>query len=240
MQLAQKSEILPHWPGSCGLQVAGAQIFADPSGAMFFPAYDLLAVADLHLEKGSAYAARGVFLPPYDTAATLVRLAAAIARFAPRLVVALGDSFHDGRAAARMEAGDTARLRAMQAGRDWIWIAGNHDPVAPENLGGEAHSEWRAGPITFRHEPQPGVACGEIAGHLHPVARVATRNGALRRRCFAGDGERLVLPAFGAFAGGLNVRDAAFDGLFGRALGVHVLGRERVFAVRAGNCVREG
>ena len=239
-QLARKYATSPDWPGTCALSVAGAELVADPSGVLFYPAQNLLVVADLHLEKGSAFAARGVFLPPYDTAATLARLAAASARYAPRAIVALGDSFHDGRGAGRMAGADVASLKALQAGRDWIWIAGNHDPAPPENLGGEAHPLFRAGPLTFRHEPQSGPVRGEIAGHLHPVARVVTRSGVLRRRCFAGDGERCILPAFGAFAGGLNIRDPAFDGLFSRDLAVHVLGRDRVFAVRAGNCSGEG
>lgn len=239
MQLARKDQPSPDWPGACAFSVAGAGLVADPSGVLFYPAQNLLVVADLHLEKGSAFAARGVFLPPYDTAATLARLAAAIARYAPRAIVALGDSFHDGRGPGRMAGADLASLKAMQAGRDWIWIAGNHDPAPPENLGGEAHPQFRAGPLTFRHEPQSGPAPGEIAGHLHPVARVVTRSGALRRRCFAGDGERMIMPAFGAFAGGLNIRDRAFNGMFTRDPCVHVLGRERVFVVRMGNCAGE-
>jgi metallophosphoesterase superfamily enzyme len=78
------------------LAVAGATLVADCAGALYWPDESLLVVADLHLEKGSAFAARGVLLPPYDTAATLARLAMLIERYAPRLVIALGDSFHDG------------------------------------------------------------------------------------------------------------------------------------------------
>ncbi|MDB5641555.1 MAG: phosphoesterase [Hyphomicrobiales bacterium] len=217
--------------------IAGVGFTADASGALYLEAESLIVVADLHLEKGSSYARRRVLLPPYDTAATLAHLTRVIARYNPRRVVALGDSFHDRDAAARMGNEDRASLRALQAGRDWIWIAGNHDPLPPASLLGEAHDEIRVGPITFRHEPRAGDARGEIAGHLHPVARVVTTRGSLRRRCFASDGARCVMPAFGAYAGGLNLRDIAFAPLFpGRAPHAHVLGRDRVYAIGHEQC----
>lgn len=219
------------------IHVAGASFAADASGALFLESESLLVVADLHLEKGSSYARRRVLLPPYDTAATLAHLTRVIARYKPRRVIALGDSFHDREAADRMGEQDRASLRALQAGRDWIWIAGNHDPLPPASLLGEAHDEIRVGPLVFRHEPRAGEEHGEMAGHLHPVARVVTTRGSLRRRCFASDGLRCVMPAFGAYAGGLNLRDAAFMPLFPkRAPRAHVLGRDRVYAVAHEHC----
>jgi DNA ligase-associated metallophosphoesterase len=212
--------------------VAGIPVLADLAGALILEAESLLVVADLHLEKGSAYAARGVFLPPWDTAATLARLAELIARWRPRTVVALGDSFHDLRAGERMGADDLACLRAMQTRRDWIWVAGNHDPRPPDFVGGEWAPKVAIGGLILRHEPQLGACRGEIAGHLHPLARVVSRSGSVRRRCFVSDGERCVMPALGAFAGGLNVRDAAFELLFGpRRRTAHVLGRTGVYAI---------
>ncbi len=219
------------------IAIAGESFTADASGALYLESESLIVVADLHLEKGSSYARRRVLLPPYDTAATLAHLARVIARYNPRRVIALGDSFHDREAAERMGEADRASLRALQTGRDWIWIAGNHDPAPPSSLQGEAHDEIRVGPITFRHEPRAGDAPGEIAGHLHPVARVVTTRGSLRRRCFASDGARCVMPAFGAYAGGLNLRDAAFARLFlNRAPQAHVLGRDRVYAIAHEQC----
>ena len=220
------------------LVVAGAALLADPAGALYWPDEQLLVVADLHLEKGSAFARRGVLLPPYDTAATLARLARLIERYAPRVLIALGDSFHDGNGPSRMSAADRAALEAFQHGRDWIWIAGNHDPDLPDGLGGRFADVLAFGPLTFRHEPSVNAANGEIAGHLHPVARVARRGRAVSRRCFAGDGRRLVMPAFGAYAGGLNVRDRAIFSLFGSlAFTAHMLGAQRLFAVAAERCL---
>src|SRR6476661_1582921 len=155
------------------LNVAGVNLLADLSGALFWEEQSLLVVSDLHLEKGSSFAARGVLLPPYDTVATLGRLAAVIARHDPRMVIALGDSFHDRDAHERLSSPDRDTISAMQAGRDWIWIAGNHDPALPSDLGGLVASEVCIGEIAFRHEPTG--AYGEIAGHLHPKARVAAR-----------------------------------------------------------------
>src|SRR5262245_9487624 len=135
--LREAPEHDPRRPWSASvIRLAGAQILADPSGALYWPHESALVVADLHLEKGSGLAARGTLLPPYDTAATLARLSGIVARYAPRLVVALGDSFHDGGGPARMAASDGAALAALQRGRDWLWIAGNHDPEPTRTMGG--------------------------------------------------------------------------------------------------------
>ena len=210
----------------------------DCDGALYWPEERVLVIADLHLEKGSSFAARGVLLPPYDTAATLERIAALIARFAPHAVIALGDSFHDRKGPARIAAGDRAALAGLQRGRDWIWIAGNHDPDPAEGVGGSFGGALAIGALVFRHEPTG--AKGEIAGHLHPVARVAGRGRTVSRRCFASDGARLVMPAFGAFTGGLNVRHRAFADVFGTlAFTAHLLGEGRLYAIAAARCAAD-
>ena len=220
------------------LRLASRAFVADPSGALFCPQERLLVVADLHLEKGSSYAARRVFLPPYDTSATLARLAAVVARLNPRRVVALGDSFHDGGGAARLMPHDVLALRAIQAGRDWLWVAGNHDP-APPPLDGDHAASLRLGGVTLVHEPSAATA-GEIAGHLHPVAIVGGAGAAVRRRCFVADATRCVMPAFGAYAGGLNVLDRAVVGLFAAGQTyAHVLGRAAVYSVAPRQCLAE-
>jgi uncharacterized protein len=217
------------------LNIAGVDLVADLSGALFWEEQNLLVVSDLHLEKGSSFAARGVLLPPYDTIATLGRLAAVIARYDPRVVIALGDSFHDRAAHDRLSAPDRDAIAALQLRRDWIWISGNHDPALPSDLGGVVASEVAVGSIAFRHEPTG--APGEIAGHLHPKARVSARGRSMERRCFACDGERAVMPAFGAYTGGLNIRDAAFSKIFQTpGFMAHVLGDNRLHMIAASRC----
>ena len=217
------------------VSIADVTFVADISGALFWKEQRLLIVSDLHLEKGSSYAMRGVLLPPYDTLATLSRLTAVIARHDPRMVIALGDSFHDRDAHERLSTSNREMLAAMQVRRDWIWISGNHDPALPPDLGGTVANEVAIGSIVFRHEPTGAV--GEIAGHLHPKARVATRGRSMERRCFASDGERAVMPAFGAYTGGLSIRDVAFSKIFGApGFMAHVLGDNRVHAIAASRC----
>ena len=220
------------------LTLVGVTLIADTSGALFWPEEKMLIVADLHLEKGSAFAARGVLLPPYDTASTLARLTYLVGRFAPQIVMALGDSFHDGGGPGRMADTDRGSLKALQRGRDWLWIAGNHDPDPADGVGGRFADVLAIGPLTFRHEPSSGSCEGEIAGHLHPLARVARRGRAVSRRCFASDSRRLVMPAFGAYTGGLNVRDRAIAALFGTlAFTAHMLGERRLYAITAERCL---
>lgn len=213
------------------LLVAGARVRALTCGGLWWPEQSVLVVSDLHLEKASSYAARGQMLPPYDTRATLARVERQMAALSPRMVISLGDSFHDKRARPRMAADDVARLRQMTERCDWVWVEGNHDPAPPEDLGGRATFELKIGPLTFRHIPTVGDAPGEVAGHLHPCAKVVGRGGrAVRARCFATNGDRLVMPAYGALTGGLNVLDEAFEPVFpgGRVL-VGVIGRDNVY-----------
>jgi hypothetical protein len=222
------------------LSLAGVTLIADPAGALYWPEEKLLVVADLHLEKGSSFAARGVLLPPYDTAATLARLSRLIERYVPRMVIALGDSFHDGGGPARMDEISRVALKALQRGRDWVWIAGNHDPDPAKNIGGRFADVLALGALTFRHEPAPERGEGEIAGHLHPMACVARRGRAVKRRCFACDGRRAVLPAFGAYTGGLNVRDRSIVSVFGTlSFTAHLLGTGRLYAVPAVRCLAD-
>jgi DNA ligase-associated metallophosphoesterase len=231
---------LPQPGGGEEITVASVTLVADCAGAIYWPDEKLLVVADLHLEKGSSFAARGVLLPPYDTATTLARLARLIERYSPSLVIALGDSFHDGGGPARMDDISRVSLKALQRGRDWVWIAGNHDPDPADNIGGRFADALAFGALTFRHEPSAKMCDGEIAGHLHPLARVAQRGRAVSRRCFAGNGRRLVMPAFGAYAGGLNVRDRAIVALFGAlSFTAHMLGERRLYAVPAARCLSD-
>jgi DNA ligase-associated metallophosphoesterase len=231
---------LPPAGGGEEIALAGITLVADCAGALYWPDEKALVVADLHLEKGSAFAARGILLPPYDTASTLARLAGLIERYAPRIVVALGDSFHDGDGPARMTDISRAALKMLQHGCDWVWIAGNHDPDPAKGIGGRFAETLALGPLTFRHQPLPQPCHGEIAGHLHPLARVAGRGRAVRRPCFASDGRRLVMPAFGAYTGGLNVRDRAIVSLFGAlSFTAHMLGERRIYAVAAAKCLAD-
>ena len=226
-------------PGDA-IRLLGEELVALPCGAAFWPAERTLIVADLHFEKGSSFARRGALVPPYDTAATLRRLAATIAATHPNRVISLGDAFHDGFGPERMSDDDRAALGALQAGREWIWIAGNHDAEAVGDVGGVRVEEVAIGALTFRHEPRRG-AKGEIAGHLHPAARVRVAAGSVRRHCFVGDGSRLILPAYGAYAGGLDIASRAFAGLFETpTLTVHLIGEGRVHRFPVGSIVGIG
>ena len=218
------------------IAVAGEAAALDLTGAMYLAGHDALVVADLHFEKGSSFARRGSLLPPYDTRETMAALALAIERYAPRTVIALGDSFHDLDGPDRLLDNDRAALSRLQAGRAWIWITGNHDRALPPSVGGEVVEELALGSLVLRHEPAAPNAPGagpvrELAGHLHPVGKVVMRGRAVRRRCFVADGERCLLPALGAYAGGLNACDPAIRSLFPKGFTAHLIGEGRIFAI---------
>lgn len=212
------------------LHVRGELLTALPEGGLWWGAKRTLIVSDLHLEKGSSFAARGQMLPPYDTSATLSIVEGLVQTLSPDRVISLGDSFHDRRAELRMDDADATRIRSLTTKTDWVWVEGNHDPDPPEHLGGRPSKVLRMGDIVFRHEPTG--ESGEIAGHLHPCAKVLSKVRALRRRCFVSDGERLIMPALGAFTGGLNILDEAYKPCFPEGgMMVFAMSREAVIPI---------
>lgn len=218
--------------GGCRLDVNGTTVVARLSGALWIEAERTLAAGDLHFEKGSAYGARaGQLLPPYDTMATLDRLEAEVAALKPERIVLMGDTFHDRWAEDRLTAAVVSRLAALGEGRSIVWLAGNHDPEPPRGLPGDVAEDLAVEGLVLIHEPHPEPVAGEVAGHLHPVATVAGYGVRVRRRCFLTDGRRMILPAFGAYAGGLNVTDRAFAGLFETPPTALILGEETVHAI---------
>lgn len=210
----------------------GRQHFvARVSGALWWPAERLLAFADLHFEKGSSYARHGMMLPPYDTRATLLEMTAEIDRLDPATIVCLGDSFHDRGAAARMERADLALLEALAFRRDWIWVAGNHDSEISPSLPGRVVAEFESRGVVLRHQAEVAASAAEISGHFHPKVSVRANGKSVVRRCFVEDGRRLVLPAFGAYTGGLDTGDPVFRPLFPRGFRAHALGRRGVYSL---------
>ena len=204
----------------------------DISGALWLPDERTLLVADLHFEKGRV-ARRARFPAPairHPRDAEPPRRCDHPIRSARR-VIALGDSFHDRAGPARLASLETERamLADLMRGRDWLWLTGNHDPALPDSLGGDVAARTELAGVRLVHEPS--LERGqEIAGHLHPVAKLTGRAGRLRARCFARDAKRCIMPAFGAFTGGLNLRDPAFAPYFPEGATAHVIGRTRVFA----------
>jgi uncharacterized protein len=190
------------------LTLAGETLHALPTGALYWPTQNLLAVSDLHLGKSARLARRaGTLLPPYETRATLDKLAAEIDLRRPATILCLGDSFDDLTASDEMDLNDARTLARLMAGRHWIWVEGNHDP-GPLSLGGTHRAEAAIGPLTFRHVGQPGKR-DEISGHYHPKARLAGQ----ARACFLVDNERIIMPAFGTYTGGLWCDHPALSGL---------------------------
>ncbi|NDR55961.1 ligase-associated DNA damage response endonuclease PdeM [Aliiruegeria sabulilitoris] len=191
------------------ISFCGAALEPRPSGALWWPEARLLCVADLHLGKAERMARRGGgLLPPYECAETLERLDTEIEALSPEVVICLGDSFDDGPAAESLSEPHRLWIARLMAGRDWIWIAGNHDP-APLSLSGQHMGEFVQEPLTFRHIAKADSSPGEISGHFHPKARV----GGVRRPCFLVDQHRMILPAFGAYTGGMDLSAPEIAGL---------------------------
>lgn len=215
-------------------QLADLALVLDAAGVAYAPDEQTLLVADLHFEKATSLARRGVYLPPYDTAETLQNLSTMIAHYQPKRVICLGDSFHDASGHQRLSSSTFNALAQLTTGRDWVWISGNHDPEIKHTLPGSNCAELNLGGVALRHEPQFNEGAFEIAGHLHPCARIEQRGRSLRRRCFAINENHLVLPAFGALTGSLNVLDNAYCKMMDRPKATAVmLGQTGAYAIQA-------
>lgn len=183
--------------------LAGADLVARGSGALYWPAQSLLCVSDLHLGKAERMARRGIGqMPPYETRDTLTRLDDEIEATRATTIICLGDSFDDTAAAEALSLDDKLWISRMQAGRRWVWIEGNHDP-GPVDLGGAHLAALPLAPLTFAHEAKAANA-GEVSGHYHPKATLAVKGRSVTRPCFLLDSDRLIMPAFGTYTGGLQ------------------------------------
>jgi uncharacterized protein len=209
--------------------LGGVALLPDLSGALYVPDYETLIIADLHLEQGSSLARRGLYVPPFDTAVTLQQLETVVASIRPKRLIFLGDSFHDGAAEMRLAEIHLTRLRNITSTHETIWLVGNHDPHPPQSLGGHGAESLSLGPLTLRHEPTRNLRTEfEIAGHLHPGCGLSQRGRHLRGKCFVGDSKRLIMPAFGAYTGGLAISSKAFHGMFDSAASAWMIGRTAI------------
>lgn len=203
-----------------------------PSGALHWPARRLLCVGDLHLGKSERMARMGgPMLPPYETQETLDRLSRDIDATDPAEVICLGDSFDDLAAARALSDAVVARLSGLMAGLHWIWVLGNHDP-GPVDMGGSCLAQYRSGPLVFRHIAEP-EGTGEVSGHYHPKARISLRGRVVSRPCALLDENRLILPAYGVYTGGLSCDRPELTGLVGAGAEVLLLGSPPVRLPRA-------
>jgi DNA ligase-associated metallophosphoesterase len=213
---------------TASLTFCGEHLLLDPAGALFWPRLCLLAVADLHLEKGSACARQGSLVPPWDSRDTLARFAALIETYRPRTIVSVGDGFHDGQAAGRLHAAEASLLASIASSARLVWVCGNHDPAPQPGQHGECVDQLDVGSLLFRHQARDGAA-GEISGHFHPKARIATRAGHVVRPCFIAAPHRIILPSFGAYTGGLDITSPAIAALFPEGAEAFLLGRTKLF-----------
>lgn len=201
----------------------------DCEGGLYWPARRILAVSDLHLEKGSSFAERGYFVPPYDTHETLGRLLALVEKHAPSTLILLGDSFHDDRGYARLNPDDRLILHHILKAQKTVWVLGNHDKgFVPEGV--EGVEDIAFGGIVFRHEAG-GEAGYEISGHYHPVASLTHKGMKIRGKCFLASARRMMLPSFGSYTGGLEMSDPAISRVMGGDFRVHMCAQSRIFSL---------
>jgi DNA ligase-associated metallophosphoesterase len=188
---------------------ANEQFLANADGALFWPRRRALLFADLHFEKASFFARFGQFLPPHDTMDTLLRIERLMEQTEAQELWCLGDNFHDIAGHNRLSTAARGKLDSLTNSIDWNWITGNHDPSSELSVGGQVRSEAHVDGFHLIHQTSATSGEVEISGHWHPKLSVKVRNHRISRRCFVRTQRQLIMPAFGAFTGGLDVHDTA-------------------------------
>lgn len=205
----------------------GERVWLSATGSLFFPNRRLIVVSDLHFGKSERQArSGGALLPPYDTLETLNRLEVEITQSAADTVICLGDSFDDDTVADNLAPSVIERLICLAQNRTWIWITGNHDSQLV-GVPGIIKHEISICPFVFRHIAAFGAE-GEISGHFHPKIRIPVRGRRLSRPCFLMDTKRIILPAFGTYAGGLDCQHQSLRHLMARTGVAITTGRQAI------------
>lgn len=218
------------WPR---VEFHGVELWLDPQGVAWAPQHGALIASDLHFEKGSFLARHGSLIPPYDTQDTLERLETLVQHYAPQQLVLLGDSFHDCAAWLRLDDALRQRILALTHAVPTVWVEGNHDAVLQEHGLGHFVAQHRLGDVVLVHEPDD-VPQPQMIGHYHPKARVSVGAGKVSGRCFVCADKLFVMPSFGSYTGGLDVRSSAFRALLGGVEpAIYLMHGDGVYAIPA-------
>lgn len=211
------------------IEFAGHTFILDPLGLMIWPEQKTAIVADLHLEKGSYFALGGQMLPQQESIETLEKLHRALEMSGCGKLILLGDSFHDEQGFQRLSKEARSLFDLIKERYEVIWIVGNHDgSFVPEGM--QAYDELDIENITFRHEAVHG-ANHEISGHYHPKAILKLRGTRVSRPCFVANKNQVILPAFGALTGGMDVTSEEISNFFEGSFDAFLLGQRKIYKV---------
>ncbi len=197
------------------IKFAGNRLLLDANGVLIWPRYEIIIFSDLHLEKGSFLSQFANPLPRFDSKETIKRMSILLKRYDCSHVVCLGDSLHDGNALSRMQKDDLHELNNLVTSvNKWTWVLGNHDPEIPEAILGERASKLHIDNLLLVHEPEDVSAIAQVIGHYHPKSSYKLANRKVTGKSFVCADNILLMPAFGKYTGGLDIKDTAFTDLF--------------------------
>ena len=208
------------------------QFHAD--GGLYLPDFQSLIISDLHIGKGAAHRRNGQ-IPGYDTDNTLARLDAAISHAKPKQTILLGDSFHSQEQANSLPTYHREHIAQIATQTQLIWIEGNHDPHLPHSVPGEHCSYLSLGTLLLSHQPvyqsdhPKTLIAGQIVGHFHPKAKLQLSARNFSAKCFIHDASLMILPAFGAYTGGLNILHTDIQALFGSGQQSYLLHQQAIY-----------
>ncbi|MGF6299192.1 DNA ligase-associated metallophosphoesterase [Paraburkholderia sp. WC7.3d] len=193
-------------PTSLAIDVGGQALVLSSLHACFDPVLRALFIADAHFGKDAVFRARGIPVPVGSTAENLLRIDRLIDEFQPATLVFLGDLLHARESLSTLTLDALHAWRVRHASMRVVLVEGNHDRHAgalPHTLEVESVREpWHIGAWALCHHPHSVDHAYVLAGHVHPVYRIATRTDSARVPCFRFGIDRGVLPAFGSFTGG--------------------------------------
>ncbi len=202
----------------------------NPDGSMLWPKESCLIVGDLHLEKSTSYIDQGNYLPPFDSLDTLSKLSNSMKKNNIKKIIFLGDVFHDSNGYKRLKLKEQ-RLFDTIINVNTIWISGNHDAkFLPKNI--NSYNLYKLNEFTFSH-----ISCSknikEISAHYHPKVTFKYMGNKISKPCFLIDNNKIILPAYGSYTGGLNISSNIFKNILFQKFDIYALGNKKVIKLNS-------
>ena len=202
-------------------------------GILFWLEKKIAIVSDLHLEKGSSFASSGQFVPPFDSEETLNKLINFLKIHEVKIIILLGDTFHDRGALNRMSSKVKSIFDSLVENYEIIFVLGNHENKMKSAFI-KFYERYIVDDIHFLHEAVLEKKY-QISGHFHPVASLKINSKQITEKCLIHSENHIIMPAFGEFTGGLNINNPVFKPFLNRNYYIYFLTKKSVYKFASHN-----
>ena len=212
--------------------IKGEKFVFDKSGSIFLENLNTLIFSDLHLGKGLSFANLGNLIPPFDLDETLLNLKNIIEKYNPKRLISLGDSFHENKSIQKMERKYVNIINNLFHKINITWIEGNHDSnlLFKEKIQGNFKNFYKLKNFKFVHSKSEidELNIFEFSGHYHPKITLKFNGLNYSYKCFILTDSFCILPSFGTYTGGLDIKSSALKKILPINKQIIILGNNKI------------